>query len=515
MKIFDGGISMQNTNEKYDVIVVGAGNAALCAAISARENGAKVLVLEKGPKHKRGGNSFFTDGAIRFAYKDKEALAEIIPELKGEGGENIGIPPYESKDFYNDLMEVTEGKSDPKLANQLVSKSYETIKWMKQQGVEFELNENQVFEKDGKRQFWGGLPVKTYRKGIGLIERLIEKAREMNIDIMYEACAVKLQVEAGKIAGLTVKEKGKEEHTVSANSVILACGGFEANKEKRMKHIGEQWENAVVRGTEYNTGDGLEMAFAIGAQSRGQWDGCHAHTTDYNAPTVGDFNKPGDIYKKSSYPLGLIINKKGQRFVDEGADFRNYTYAKYGKETLKQPNQLAYQLFDSQVRSLLRKEYDLEEATCIKADTIEDLAEKMNVDKNEFLKTIKNYNAAVNEGEYNPSIKDGKSTTGITPPKTNWALRFDKGPFYAYPVTCGITFTFGALHVNKCSEVLNEQKAAIPGLFAAGETVGGLFYHNYPGGSGLMSGAVFGKIAGESATDFSKNRTPEKVEKVF
>lgn len=502
---------MRNANKKYEVVVVGAGNAALCAAISARENGAEVLVLEKGPKHKRGGNSFFTDGAIRFAYKDKEQLAELIPQLQGEEGDKIDIPDYTDKDFYNDLLDVTEGKSDPRLANQLVSKSYETIKWMKRHGVEFELNENQFFEKDGRKKFWGGLPVKTHRKGIGLIERLIEKAEAIGIEIRYETSALRLKEESGKVTGLTVNEKGEREYTLSAKSVILACGGFEANKEKRMINIGEQWENAIVRGTEYNTGDGLEMAFQIGAQPQGQWDGCHAHTTDYNAPTVGNFSKPGDIYKKSSYPLGLIVNKKGLRFVDEGADFRNYTYAKYGKETLKQPEQLAYQLFDSQVRSLLRIEYDLEEATCIKADTLEELVKKMDVDKDEFLKTIQNYNEAVQEGEYNPSIKDGKTTTGITPPKSNWALRYDKGPFYAYPITCGITFTFGALHVNEYSEVLDKQERSIPGLYAAGEMVGGLFYHNYPGGSGLMSGSVFGKIAGESATVFIKSSTAERV----
>ncbi|WP_096187170.1 FAD-dependent tricarballylate dehydrogenase TcuA [Evansella halocellulosilytica] len=499
---------MKKDENIYDVVVVGAGNAALCAAISARENGANVLVLEKGPKHKRGGNSFFTDGAIRFAYKNKEALSEFIPELQGEEGEKIDIPVYDDKDFYNDLMEVTKGKSDPKLASRLVSNSLETIKWMNKNGVEFELNENQFFNNDGKKQFWGGLPVKTNRKGIGLIEKLIDKAESLGIDILYEAYAAKLHNETGgKITGLTVKEKGKTEYTITANSVILACGGFEANKEKRMKHLGNQWEYAVVRGTEYNTGDGIQMAFAVGAQPRGQWEGCHAHTTDYHAPKVGDFNKPGDIYKKSSYPLGLIVNKNGKRFVDEGADFRNYTYAKYGKETLNQPDQLAYQLFDSQVRPLLRKEYDLEEATCIKADTLEELAEKIEINKEEFLKTIKDYNDGVNEGEYNPSIKDGKSTIGVTPPKTNWALRFEQGPFYAYPVTCGITFTFGALHVNEFSEVLNEQGSPIRGLFAAGEMVGGLFYHNYPGGSGLMSGAVFGKIAGESAAFYTRNVT--------
>lgn len=489
----------------YDVIVVGAGNAALCSAIAAREEGASVLILEKGPKHKRGGNSFFTDGAIRFAYKNIQTLQSIIANLTDEKVQNITMPVYHYEDYYNDLMRVTKGESDPKLANQLVSKSLETILWMKKQGVEFELNENQYFEQDGKITFWGGLPVKTCRKGIGLIEALFQRAEDLDIDIWYEAKAIELLKKENQIHGITVEQKKASKTTIKSNSVILACGGFEANKEKRMKYLGNQWEKAIVRGSEYNTGDGIEMALSAGGQMRGDWSGCHAHTTDYNSPRFGDYSKPGDIYKKSSYPLGLIVNTKGERFVDEGADFRNYTYAKYGKETLKQPEQKAFQLYDSQVRSMLRKEYDLEEATCIQADTLEELALKMGVEQKNFLKTIENYNEAVQDGVYNPSIKDGKSTTGITPPKTNWALKFDKGPFYAYPITCGITFTFGGIHVAESGEVLDKEENPIPGLFAAGEMVGGLFYHNYPGGSGLMSGAVFGKTAGSSAAKYTKS----------
>lgn len=494
---------MNHNEQTYDVIVVGAGNAALCSAIAARENGANVLVIEKAPKHKMGGNSYFTDGAIRFSYQDKKALSKIIPELLEDEGDTIKLPTYATKDFLDDLVEVTDGQTDPKLAKQLVTKSFETIKWMKSHGVQFELNPNQMFEEKGVKQFWGGLPVQTKSKGIGLINSLLKKVESLKIDIMYETRAVNIYTNEGKVAGLMVEKDGAED-VIAADSIILACGGFEANKEMRTKYLGEEWEHAVVRGTEYNTGDGLKMAIRVGAKTRGQWDGCHAHTTDYNAPRVGDFSKPGDIYKKSSYPLGLIVNKEGKRFVDEGADFRNYTYAKYGKETLKQPDQLAYQLFDSQVYSLLRKEYLLEEATCIKADTIEALARKINIDIDNFFKTIAEYNVSVQEGEYIPSIKDGKATKGIHPPKSNWALRFEKGPFYAYPVTCGITFTFGALHVDETGKVLNQNELPINGLFAAGEMVGGIFYNNYPGGSGLMSGAVFGKLAGESAASYIK-----------
>ncbi|WP_462420276.1 FAD-dependent tricarballylate dehydrogenase TcuA [Salinicoccus sp. Marseille-QA3877] len=497
------------TKHNYDVVVVGTGNAALSAAISANEEGLKVLMVEKGPKHKRGGNSFFTDGAIRLAYHDKEGLANIVDDLSEDELANIEMPEYSKEDYYGDIMKVTQNKSNPALADHLSSKSYETILWMKEQGVKFQLNENQYFERDGKKVFWGGLPIKTVDKGIGLVEALFEKADESGIDIWYESPAVSVEKTDGKISGIQVDSKAHGEVRVECRSVILASGGFEANKEKRLKYLGRQWENAVVRGSEYNTGDGISMALEVGAARAGQYDGCHAHTTDYNAPRTGDYSKPGDIYKKSSYPLGLIVNVEGERFVDEGLDFRNYTYAKYGKETLKQTDQKAFQIYDSQVRHLLRKEYDLDEATVIEADTLESLAEKMDVDKDNFLETIEGYNAAVQEGDYNPGVKDGKSTKGLIPEKTNWALKFEEGPFYAYPVTCGITFTFGALKVNDQAEVLDENGEKIDGLYAAGEMVGDLFYHNYPGGSGLMSGSVYGRTAGDSVREYLKQ--PAKI----
>ncbi|WP_066074626.1 FAD-dependent tricarballylate dehydrogenase TcuA [Neobacillus soli] len=502
---------MANNIVSYDVVVVGAGNAALCAAISAKENGANVLILEKAPFHKRGGNSFFTDGAIRFAYKGLDAIREIIPSITDEEAKHINIPTYEESDYYADIMKVTEGKSDSTLASQLVSKSYETIVWMKNNGVGFELNENQLFEKEGTRHFWGGLPVKTYNKGVGLIKQLNQRAEELGIDIWYESQAIRLLTNKNNHISGAVVNKAGEEVTVKSGSVVLACGGFEANREMRAKYIGEEWKSAIVRGTEFNIGDGHTMALAVGAQKYGDWSGCHSIGTDYNAPKVGDFNKPGDIFKKSSFPLGLILNKDGKRFVDEGADFRNYTYAKYGKEVLKQPDHTAFQVFDEQNYPMLRKEYKLDEATVFKANTLEELADYLPVNKSQFLETIYEYNAAVQEGKYDPSVKDHKGTEGITPPKTNWALRLEKAPFYAYPVTCGITFTFGGIHTSENGEVLNANEEAIEGLYAAGEMIGGIFYENYPGGSGLMSGAVFGKLAGVSAAAHSLKKKEDAI----
>ncbi|MGE7603123.1 FAD-dependent tricarballylate dehydrogenase TcuA [Peribacillus sp. NPDC097675] len=495
----------------FDIIVVGAGNAALCAAIAAREKGASVLVLERGPKQKRGGNSFFTDGAIRTAYNGLDDIRKIIPSITDEEAEKIHVPVYSETEYYDDLMRVTKGQSDPQLAKLLVTQSYKTIQWMQSHGIEFELNyENQSFEKDGKQIFWGGLPLKTNDKGVGLIRTLNERVLELGIEVWYETRATELKLENNQIKSIVVQQEGKEL-TVNTTSIVLACGGFEADKKLRSEFIGEEWNAAIVRGTEFNTGDGLTMALAVGAQKYGQWSGCHSIGTDYNAPKVGDFTKPGDIFKKHSYPLSIMLNNEGNRFVDEGADFRNYTYAKYGREILKQPDHVAYQIYDSQVRPFLRKEYDLEEATIYQADTLEELANLLPVNQGQFLKTIEEYNHSVQEGNYNPTEKDGKGTDGISPPKSNWALRIEQGPFYAFPVTCGITFSFGGIHVSTEGEVLNEEEAPIAGLFAAGEMVGGIFYENYPGGSGLMSGSVYGKLAGTSAASYALENRRDTV----
>ncbi len=230
--------------ENYDVVVVGAGNAALCAAIAAKEKGAQVLVLERGPVEKRGGNSFFTDGAIRVAYNDLDSIRKLIPEITDEEAEKIVMPEYNYSDFYDDLMRVTEGKSDPILANQLISKSYETISWMADLGIRFELNENQSFEQDGKLHFWGGLPIKTQNKGVGLIQMLLERAEKIGIDIWYDSRAIELIVDNDQITGIIIDQKEKVI-TVNTSSVILACGSFEANKKMRSEHLGEEWKKQL------------------------------------------------------------------------------------------------------------------------------------------------------------------------------------------------------------------------------------------------------------------------------
>jgi tricarballylate dehydrogenase len=293
---------------------------------------------------------------------------------------------------------------------------------------------------------------------------------------------------------------GDEVGEVKGRAVVLACGGFEANAEWRTRYLGPGWDLAKVRGTRYNNGEGIRMALAIGASPYGNWSGCHAVQWEMNAPEFGDL-AVGDQFQKHSYPFALLVNATGRRFVDEGADFRNYTYAKYGRMVLEQPGQFAWQIWDKKVKHLQRDEYNIRQCTKVTANTIQELAQKLDgVNAEQFIRTIAEYNAAVRKDiAFNPNIKDGRSTEGLAIPKSNWANTIDAPPFEAYAVTCGITFTFGGLRITDDGQVIDLDYRPIPGLYAAGELVGGIFYFNYPGGTGLTSGSVFGRIAGTAA----------------
>ena len=489
---------MPNQND-FDVVVVGAGSAALNAALSAKEQGSKVLVLEKAPEHLRGGNSYFTGGLFRFAYSGLEEIVNLLPEVGTEEQNRIDVGSYDNSDFYADVMRVTEGLSNPDLLQILVSESYPTMIWMRDQGVPWILAYGrQAFEHEGKLRFWGGLIVESVGGGKGLSDRLFELSQNVGIEVRYQSAATELKTDnKGKISGVIIKGPDGYEH-ITCHNVVLACGGFEANAEMRTRYLGPGWELAKVRGTQYNTGEGIQMALDIGAQSHGHWSGCHAVAWDLNAPPHGDRNV-ADLFQKHSYPFGLIVNVDGERFVDEGADFRNYTYAKYGREILKQPQRAAFQLFDQKSKHLLRDEYFIQQATMVESDTIEELAEGLDINVPSLVKTIYDYNKSVQDGEFNPTELDGKGTIGLTPPKSNWAQKFDSPPYVGYAVTCGITFTFGGLKIDTRCRVQDTSDVPIPGLYAAGELTGGLFYNNYPGGAGLMAGAVFGKIAGREA----------------
>jgi tricarballylate dehydrogenase len=359
---------------------------------------------------------------------------------------------------------------------------------------------------DGRFRFWGGLTVECWGGGPGLVARHAEIAKGDGIEIRYGTRATGLIHDGVRVSGVRYR-RDLELGEIRAPAVVLACGGFEANAEMRTRYLGPGWELAKVRGTRFNTGDGIAMALEAGAMPYGNWSGCHAVGWDRNAPEFGDL-AVGDAFQKHSYPFGIMVNARGERFVDEGADLRNYTYAKYGHEVLKQPQQFAWQVFDGKVLHLLRDEYRIRQITKASAATLEELAGKLEgVDQNAFLETVRAYNAAVQtEVLFDPTVKDGRGTKGIAPPKSNWANPLDTPPFEAYQVTCGITFTFGGLRIDEGTQVLDTDLQPIPGLYAAGELVGGLFYFNYPGGTGLMSGAVFGRLAGASAALVSIGR---------
>ena len=489
-----------------DVIVVGAGNAALCAALAAAERKVSVLVLERAPEDEAGGNSRFTAGAFRCVYNGVDDLRVLMPDLTDEEVARSDFGSYIEEKFFDDMGRVTEYRTDPDLCELLVKRSKETLLWMRDKGIRFQpIWGRQAYKIGGRFKFWGGLTVEAWGGGPGLVDALSKIARENSVAIVYGARATSLIADDDGIKGVRVKHAGKTVE-VRSKCAVLAAGGFQANAEMRTCYLGPLWELAKVRGTRFNTGDGIRMALEIGAMPAGNWSGAHAVGWDRNAPEFGDL-AVGDNFQKHSYPWGIMINANGERFVDEGADFRNYTYAKYGRVVLEQPGQFAWQIFDQKVKHLQRDEYRIRQITKVTANTIEEFALKLEgVNAAEFVKTIKEWNAAVRtDVPFNPNVKDGRSTQGLTLNKSNWANTIDAPPFEGYAVTCGVTFTFGGLRINTDGEVVNTDYQPIRGLYAAGELVGGLFYFNYPGGSGLMSGTVFGRIAGTSAGRAGKN----------
>ena len=484
----------------YDVIVVGAGNAAMCAALAAREHGVSVAVLECAPEGEHGGNSTFTAGAMRVAYNGVDDLVELMPDLTEAERANTDFGTYTEDQFFDDIARVTQNRSDPDMAELLVRRSHPTMRWMRGKGVRFApIYGRQAFKVDGRFKFWGGLTVEAWGGGPGLVEALHKAAVRDGIDVMYDTRALSLIADDDGVKGVRVRQKGRSRD-IRARAVVLAAGGFQANTEWRTRYLGPSWDLAKVRGTRFNTGAGIQMALDAGARPAGNWSGCHAVGWDRNAPEYGDL-AVGDGFQKHSYPFGIMVNASGERFVDEGADFRNYTYAKYGRVILNQPGQFAWQIFDQKVAHLLRDEYRIRQVTRVQADTLAELSTRLDdVDPAGFMRTVAEWNRAVmTEVPFNPNVKDGRGTRGLTVPKSNWANTLDQGPFLAFAVTCGITFTFGGVKITTNGEVVSLDDAPIPNLYAAGEMVGGLFHFNYPGGTGLVSGAVFGRIAGRSA----------------
>jgi tricarballylate dehydrogenase len=495
------------TETAYDVIVVGGGNAALCAALSAREQGATVVVIERAPEEQRGGNTAYTGGGFRMVHEGVETVKTVVPDLSQGEIENTDFGQYTAEEYLDDLGRATQWHCDPDLAETVVRRSTDTVQWLHGRGVKFVPRFGRyAFKHEGKFKFFGGTVVEATGGGRGLVEAEYKAAKKHGIDIRYGTQAISLLRSRGGVGGVRVLHDG-EERDIRAGAVVLAAGGFQANREWRTRYLGPGWDMAKVRGTRYNTGDGIRMALDIGAQPYGHWSGCHSVSWERYAPDFGELDRPITA-SRNGYPFGIMVNAHGKRFVDEGADFRNSTYAKYGRIVLEQPGSYAWHVFDSQVDHLLHDEYRSRGTTKVQANTLEELVARMeDVEPGAFLETVREYNAAIKRDvPFNPNIKDGRCATGLAITKSNWANALEKPPYVAYAVTCGITFTFGGLKIDTTARVLDMAEQHIGGLYAAGELVGGLFYFNYPGSSGLMAGSVFGRIAGHGAATFASSK---------
>tara|TARA_Y100001970_G_scaffold9697_1_gene11409 strand:- start:2842 stop:4317 length:1476 start_codon:yes stop_codon:yes gene_type:complete len=488
-------------NYSTDVIIVGAGNAAFSAAVSAKENGAKVLILEKVDEKYMGGNSALTIH-MRFAYNSFEDLLPLIkfPNSKielNEFNKKIDtlkqiVTPYTKEDYINDIDNVTENKSDKKLSKELVNSSLNTIQWMNNLGHFW----MPTFENPTSANV-----VSFEGKGFGLISRWKNIATKMGIQITYNSPVVDLIKKDNKICGVIAIQNNKKVK-IYAKSTILACGSFESNPQMRAKYLGNEWKNIKLRGVPHNTGEGLEMAINYGAVPYDDWSTCHASPQDINRPEfdLPGKNKSGDYWSRYAYPFSFMINQDGNRFVDEGETWRGLTYAKTGKAIINQKNQVAYQIFDSKHRkSGVLAKYN--NATKYIANNLEDLLNKIKIeDKNNLLSFIDKYNNSINNANFDPHILDGKSNLNIQPNRNNWALPLDTPPYEAYPTIAGMTFCYGGIKTTIDGEVVNKNGDIINGLFAVGEMLGGLWYKNYPSGGGMMAGSVFGKKAGKKAS---------------
>ena len=480
-----------------EVLIVGAGNAAMAAAVSAKGRGAAVTVLEKAPQLHRGGNSALTVH-MRFPYRGYDDLIPLMPSISEAQLEGIRekTSSYSEQQYWDDIMSLTDGLSDPDLADQLVTKSASTIQWMRMLGhrwkptFESPLSANPV-------SFEGG--------GYSLLERWFAIAERLGISVEYETTATDLiQNQSGGVIGVRASTP-MGTHSYYAKAVILACGSFESNPAMRLEHLGPGWDNVKLRGVPYNTGDGLNMALDLGAMPFGSWSTCHASPQGFDRPAF-DLPGPGitgDFWSRYAYPFSIMINIDGRRFVDEGETWRGLTYAKMGRAILAQPDAKAFQLFDSKHRDLgILNTYP--ESERIVASNLEVLGERLKLrDQEAFLNTIADFNSAVGPEEFNAFRLDGKATIGTDPGRSNWALPMDDPPFEAYPVTCGMTFCYGGLRVTETTGVLHTKGYPIPGLYAAGEMVGGLWAWNYPSGGGMMAGAVFGRLSGDQAAAFA------------
>ncbi|KAK4946098.1 hypothetical protein LTR10_014900 [Elasticomyces elasticus] len=497
------GSTRAATPQIYDVIVVGGGNAALSAALSAQEAGAHVVILEAASREERGGNSRFAGTAFRAPHQGLAHVKTVLCEQALGDSERCSMSPYIPEDYRNDLQSTSHGLNDPVMSEIMIRDGWETIEWMKNKGIQWETTLRKYYNIDTQKEviidLMSGAPVKVVGDGEGLIRDWYNAVEDAGIPVEYDCPAHELLTSGDTVYGVRTRQTDK--YVDFYGQVILACGGFSANPAMRRQYLGEGWDLVPVRGTRHNTGTMLRRAIEAGARPVGHWGAAHASPQDINAPLTGDITKT-PVIPRYSYTYGISVNVEGKRFFDEGEDEFALTYAKIGKLIGDQPRAIAYQIFDQKTLYLLQTRYS--SGTPIVADTIRELATKLKINPTALERTVQEFNAACprpGRGHFDPHHLDGLCTSPSLPiPKSNWALRLEEGPFVAYGVTCGITFTYGGISSDDRARVLNNEGKPMPGLYCTGEIAGGVFYHNYAGGAGLTKGAVFGRIAGREAS---------------
>jgi tricarballylate dehydrogenase len=461
-------------SEHFDVVVLGGGNAALTAAIMAARAGRRVVVLEGAPEFYRGGNTRHTRN-LRCSHDG------TAPTMTG---------PYEAAEFLDDLYRVTGGQTDKTLAELTIMGSRELLGWMDEQGVRFQpplggtlsLGKTNAF-------FLGG--------GRGMLNALYRKAENLGVVCVYDAPVVALTIEDGYFVSATISQAGREV-AMRGKALVAAAGGFEANIEWLKQYWGEAADNFLIRGTPFNRGDVLRMLLDKGVAAVGDPTQCHAVAIDARAPKYDG----GIATRLDSVVFGIMVNRDAQRFYDEGEDTWPKRYAIWGRLVAQQPGQIAYSIIDSQsIRLFMPSIFP-----AIEANSIAELAAKLSLDAERLEKTVADFNAAVRLGTFDHTVLDDCRTEGLVIPKSHWARRIDKPPFYAYPLRPGITFTYLGVKVNEHARMLLEGGKPSGNMFAAGEIMAGnVLGKGYLAGIGMTIGAVFGRLAGEGAARHAQN----------